>query len=90
MVLQGLGVWLSGERSIDSIHETISRIYLADGLNLIDADTRPFAKYPVYSRSFNHIEFPLGQIHRVQLSPDKFMEFRRSWDLIPHRPVRGD
>jgi len=66
MVLQGLGVWLSGERSIDSIHETISRICLADGLNLIDADTRPFAKYPVYLRSFNHIEFQLGQIQRIQ------------------------
>ena len=65
-VLATVGVWLSGERSIDSIHETISRICLADGLNSIDADTRPFAKYPVYLRSFNHIEFPLGQIQRIQ------------------------
>jgi hypothetical protein len=42
-LLVTVGVWLSGERSIDSIHQTISRICLADGLNLIDADTKPFA-----------------------------------------------
>ena len=59
-VLVTVGVWLGGIRSFDSIHQAVNRIRLAEVLNSVYDNTRPFAKYPVYLSGLNHIELPLG------------------------------